>query len=71
MKSFLPARFAPTLAAFALTVVLAACRPEGPGPYVPPPPPAPPPPITLAPSLVREASAWRGYMTRANAISPN
>ncbi|MDO9223876.1 MAG: hypothetical protein Q7U20_09230 [Caulobacter sp.] len=70
MKSFLPARFAPALAALALTAALAACGPEGPGPYVPPPPPPPPPPITLAPSLIQEASAWRGYMTRANAISP-
>jgi hypothetical protein len=71
MTSILPARFAPALAALALAAVLAGCGPEQPGPYVPPPGPPPPPPITLAPSLIQEASAWRGYMTRANAISPD
>ncbi|MBI5941726.1 MAG: hypothetical protein HY859_15020 [Caulobacterales bacterium] len=71
MKSLLSARFAPALAAFALAAVLAGCGPEKPAPYVPPPPPPPPPPITLAPRLIEEASAWRGYMARANAISPD
>ncbi|MDO9222465.1 MAG: hypothetical protein Q7U20_01990 [Caulobacter sp.] len=71
MKSLLTARFAPALAAIAFAAVLAGCGPEGPAPYVPPPPPPPPPPITLAPRLIEEASAWRGYMTRANAISPD
>lgn len=57
------------MAAIALSAALAACS-------TPVPPPAPrapaaPPPITLAPSLIDEASAWRGYMTRANAISPD
>ncbi len=71
MKNLLPARFAPALAAFALAAVLAGCGPVDSG--TPPPPPAPPapPPITLAPSLIQEASAWRGYMMRANAISPD
>jgi hypothetical protein len=71
MRSFLPARIAPALAAFALAAVLAGCGPEQPAPYMPPPPPPAPPPITLAPSLIQEASAWRGYMARANAISPD
>ena len=71
MTSILPARFAPALAALALAAVLAGCGPEQPGPYVPPAGPPPPPPITLAPSLIQEASAWRGYMMRANAISPD
>lgn len=70
MKSLVSARFAPALAALSFAAVLAGCGPEGPGPYVPPPAPPPPPPITLAPSLIQEASAWRGYMARANAISP-
>ena len=70
MKPFLPARFAPALAAIALAAVLAGCGPEAPAPYVPPPPPPPPPPITLAPSLIQEASAWRGYMARAGSIAP-
>jgi hypothetical protein len=71
MKSLLSARFAPALAAIAFTVVLAACKtvepPLPPAPIAPPPPP----PITLAPRLIEEASAWRGYMARANAISPD
>lgn len=71
MRTLLPARFAPALAAFTLAAVLAGCGPVE--QHLPPPPPAPaaPPPITLAPSLIQEASAWRGYMTRANAISPD
>ena len=71
MKSLLTARFAPALAAIALAAILAGCTPEKPAPYTPPPPPPPPPPITLAPRLIEEASAWRGYMARANAISPD
>ncbi|MDO8297165.1 MAG: hypothetical protein Q7T19_12090 [Caulobacter sp.] len=69
MKSHVSARFAPALVALAFAAALAGCAPDGPAPYTPPPPP-PPPPITLAPSLIQEASAWRGYMARANAISP-
>lgn len=63
-------RFAPVAALAALTVLVAACKTtEPPPPYVPPPPP-PPPPITLAPQLIQEASAWRGYMARAGSIAP-
>ncbi|MFZ5668690.1 MAG: hypothetical protein ACOY4K_04290 [Pseudomonadota bacterium] len=70
MTSLLPARIAPALAGLGLALVLAACGPEKPLPvYTPPPAPPPPPPITLAPQLIQEASAWRGYMARANAIS--
>ncbi len=58
-------------AAMALVTVVAGC--ETPPP--PPPPvvvaPAPPPPITLSSTLVERASAFRGYMDRAGAISPN
>lgn len=59
-------------AAVALVTVVAGC--ETPPP--PPPPvvaaaPAPPPPITLSNTLVERASAFRGYMARAGAISPN
>jgi len=71
MRTLLPARFAPALAAFALAAVLGGCTPVTPPLPPAPPAPPPPPPITLAPSLIQEASAWRGYMTRANAISPD
>jgi hypothetical protein len=55
------------LAALAATFVLAACStPEPPPPPLPPPPP-PPPAINLSASLFEEASAWRGYMSRAAA----
>jgi len=58
------------LAALAMTFILAACStPEPPPPPLPPPPP-PPPAINLSAQLFEEASAWRGYMTRASAISP-
>ncbi|MDO9336259.1 MAG: hypothetical protein EON95_02480 [Caulobacteraceae bacterium] len=55
------------LAALAATFVLAAC--STPEPAAPPLPPAPPPPpaINLSASLFEEASAWRGYMSRAAA----
>jgi len=48
----------------AATAVLAACA----GPAAPPQPPAPT--VALAPRIVEEASAYRGYMHRAAAISP-
>jgi hypothetical protein len=63
-----PARLA-SFAALALTFFLAACStPEAPPP--PPPPPAAPPAVNLASQLFEEASAWRGYMARAEAITP-
>lgn len=65
-------RLASAAALVALTVIVAACKTTAPPqpPYNPPPPPAPPP-ITLAPRLIEEASAWRGYMARAGAITPD
>lgn len=58
-------------AALALSL-LAACAQEAPAPPAPPPPPPPPPPaISLAPSVVQEASAYRGYMARVSGINAN
>lgn len=63
-------RFAPVAALAALTVLVAACKTTAPPPPLAPPPPPPPPPITLAPELIQEASAWRGYMARVGSIAP-
>jgi hypothetical protein len=49
--------------------VLASCSTPPPPPPVVAAPPAPPP-ITLSSSIVEKASAFRGYMQRAGAISP-
>ncbi len=73
MKSLMTIRgLAPAAALAALTLLVAACKTTAPPPpaYTPPPPPAPPP-ITLAPRLIEEASAWRGYMARVGAITPD
>ncbi|HEX6858661.1 MAG TPA: hypothetical protein VF138_00465, partial [Caulobacteraceae bacterium] len=63
-------RFSPRFAAFGFALaVLAGCAQEAP----PPPPPPPPPPlptVTLAPSVIEEAGAYRSYMAKATAISP-
>ena len=48
---------------------LAAACAEPPPPA--PPPPPPPPSVALSPKLIELASAYRGYMTRTTAISPN
>jgi hypothetical protein len=56
--------------AAALTL-LAACAQEAPPPPAPPPPPPPPPAISLAPGVIQDAAAYRGYMARAQGISPN
>lgn len=58
------------LAALALTFILAACSTPEPAAPPPPPPPPPPPAINLSAQLFEEASAWRGYMSRASAITP-
>ena len=71
MKSLLSARRLAPVAVLALTVLVAACKTTAPPPPLPPPPPPAPPPITLAPRLIEEASAWRGYMARAGAITPD
>lgn len=63
-----------TAAAIALTVILSACAAPAPQP-VAPAPPAPVaavvPPISLSPRVVEQASAYRAYVARASAISPN
>ena len=57
-------------AALALTTIVAGCEtPPAPPPVVAAP--AAPPPITLSSTLVERASAFRGYMARAGAITPN
>lgn len=72
MTSPIRMRFALSAAAFALAVALAGCETPAPAAPPPPPPPLPPPPaVSLAPGLIEEASAYRGYMARATAISPN
>jgi len=74
MTSAISIRSARLWGAVALTAVLAACgspKVEAPAP----PPPAPvvvaPPPIALSPRVVEQASAYRAYISRAGAISPN
>src|SRR3990167_2029091 len=70
MRSFSGARgvLAPT--AVGLRGIVAACS----SPPPPPPPvvqaPPPPPPITLSAQVIERASAFRGYMARAGAVSP-
>jgi hypothetical protein len=70
MLSTTRTRAALTALAVVAATLLASCE-------TPPPPPPPvvaappaPPPITLSASIVEKASAFRGYMQRAGAISP-
>lgn len=69
MRSFSRTRVVLTTAAVALAALVTACS----SPPPPPPPvvqaPPPPPPITLSASVVERASAFRGYMARAGALS--
>lgn len=58
-----------SFAALAAALVLAACSSAPPTP--PPPPPPPPPPVTLGPQLLQQASAYRYYVDRAAAITPD
>lgn len=70
MRSISRTRVVLTTAAVALAAMVAAC--SSPPPPAPPPvvqAPPPPPPITLSSSLVERASAFRGYMARASAVS--
>lgn len=70
MRSFSRTRIVLTTTAVALAALVAAC--SSPPPPAPPPvvqAPPPPPPITLSTSLVERASAFRGYMARAAAVS--
>ena len=71
MLSTTRTRAALTAMAVVMATLLASCE-------TPPPPPPPvvaappaPPPITLSSSIVEKASAFRGYMQRAGAITPN
>jgi len=65
-------RFPRFPAAILALSLLAACAQEAPPPPpLPPPPPPPPPGISLAPSVIQDASAYRGYMARVSGISPN
>jgi hypothetical protein len=70
MLSTTRTRAALTAMAVAVATVLASCStPPPPVPVVAAPPA--PPPITLSSTIVERASAFRGYMQRAGAISPN
>jgi hypothetical protein len=72
MRSFSRTRVVLTTTVVALAALMAAC--SAPAPPAPPPvvqAPPPPPPITLSSSIVERASAFRGYMARAGAVSPN
>ena len=72
MPAHLRPRAALTAIGLAAATFLASCS-------TPPPPPPPPvvlappapPPITLSESIVIKASAFRGYMQRAGAITPD
>lgn len=69
MRSSSRTRVVLTTTVVALAALVAACS----SPPPPPPPlvqaPPPPPPITLSSSIVERASAFRGYMARAGAVS--
>jgi len=69
MRSFSRARVVLATTVVALTAVIAGCSspPPAPPPLVQAPPP--PPPITLSSKVVERASAFRGYMARAAAVS--
>jgi hypothetical protein len=69
MLSTTRTRAALTAMAVAAAALLASCSTPPPPPPVVAAPPAPPP-ITLSSSIVEKASAFRGYMQRAGAISP-
>lgn len=69
MLSTTRTRAALTAMAVAAAALLASCGAPPPAPPVVAAPPAPPP-ITLSSSIVEKASAFRGYMQRAGAISP-
>ncbi len=62
---------ASTAAALVLAAaLLAACSSAPPVVAVAPPPP-PPPPVLLGPKLIEQASAYRFYMDRVSAITPD
>jgi len=57
------------LAATVAAALLASCT-EAPPPVITPPPPAAPV-VSLSPKLIELAAAYRGYMTRTTAITPD
>lgn len=57
------------LAATVAAALLASCA-EAPPPVITPPPPAAPT-VSLSPKLIELAAAYRGYMTRTTAITPD
>jgi hypothetical protein len=65
MFSAHPVRRGAALAALAVATMLASCA-QSP----PPAPPPPPPTVGLSTKLIEEASAYRAYVARAAAISP-
>jgi hypothetical protein len=64
----MPSAIRPVLAAAMLLLVAACAAP--PAPVAAPPPAPKAPPVALSPRLVEAASAYRGYIIRAQAISP-
>jgi hypothetical protein len=63
---------APTAAILLLAVaLLAACSSAPPVVAVAPPAPPPPPAVMLGPKLIEQASAYRFYMDRVTAITPD
>ncbi|NQE63359.1 hypothetical protein [Caulobacter sp. RHG1] len=70
MRSFSRTRAVLTTTAVALAALVAACSAPAPPPAPVVQAPPPPPPITLSASVVERASAFRGYMARAGAVSP-
>ncbi len=70
MRSFSRTRAVLTTTAVALAALVAACSAPAPPPAPVVQAPPPPPPITLSASVIERASAFRGYMARAGAVSP-
>lgn len=56
--------------ALLLAILMASCAAPPKAPPAPPPPP-PVPTVSLSPQVVQAASAWRYYMTRSGAITPD
>jgi hypothetical protein len=69
MRSFSRTRAVLTTTAVAFAAIVAACSAPAPPPAPVVQAPPPPPPITLSASVVERASAFRGYMARAGAVS--
>jgi hypothetical protein len=61
-------RRAAALTGFALAATLGGCAQPAPPPMIAPPPPAPV--VSLSPSVIEQASAYRAYIARSATISP-